>query len=101
MPSNPWEKLPGSNSTVVSPPDLLLKPARRHEWPKCVNCMFIFCAQGVDPNATDAGGGHGYLRDGDRIDFCQLGARGSRRLPAQLRPHPRFGVDRADERPAL
>ena len=37
-PSNPWEKVPGSNSTVVSESPSR-KLASRQEWPKCVSCM--------------------------------------------------------------
>ena len=46
MPSKPWEKLPGSNNTVVAAsepsPDWPGKLARRHECPKCVSCIPIF-----------------------------------------------------------
>jgi hypothetical protein len=50
MPSKPWEKVPGSNNTVVS-----LSPSRspsrklanRHEWPKCVSCMPILWRRGL------------------------------------------------------
>src|SRR6478736_5371878 len=45
MPSKPCEKFPGSNSTVVEV-DSPTNSARRHECPKCVNCMPILCAQG-------------------------------------------------------
>jgi hypothetical protein len=45
MPSNPWEKVPGSNRIVVSFAESSRKLASRHEWPKCVNCIPILCAQ--------------------------------------------------------
>src|SRR6476620_2550572 len=45
MPSKQCEKFPGSNSTVVVV-ESCLNSASRHEWPKCVNCMPILCAQG-------------------------------------------------------
>lgn len=45
MPSNPCEKLPGSNRIVVSEPDPSANPARRQEWPKCVSCMAILLRQ--------------------------------------------------------
>ena len=48
IPSKPWEKLPGSNNTVVAPPapGAPGKLANRHECPKCVSCMPIFWRAG-------------------------------------------------------
>ncbi len=46
MPSKPCENVPGSNKTVVSEPESLVKLASRHEWPKCVNCMPILWRAG-------------------------------------------------------
>ena len=40
---------------------VVVNSASRHEWPKCVNCMPILCAQGWWANANDAGGGAGGL----------------------------------------
>lgn len=45
MPSNPWENVPGSNRIVVSFAESSRKLASKHEWPKCVNCIPILCAQ--------------------------------------------------------
>ena len=51
MPSNPWEKFPGSNRMVVVEWFMVPgKPASRHECPKCVNSMLtIVRSVGSDP----------------------------------------------------
>src|SRR5690348_8813187 len=103
MPSNPCEKVPGSNRIVVSPAESSSNCASRHEWPKCVSCIPILCGaggiRGYSRLALEAGGGSGGLR----VDACAEfhGQGRSRLLSADLRRHPRFGVDRADIHPAL
>src|SRR4051794_3181257 len=108
MPSNPCEKFPGSNNTVVSSPESLLKLASRHECPKWVSSIPILWRRGWGcrgylSRAIDAGGGGGAgdLRAGFRAERRLVGQRGPRSMSADLRRHPRFGMDRAHLDPAL
>src|SRR5271170_4783796 len=89
MPSKPWEKFPGSNSTVVWP-----KSASTQEWPKCVSCMSTIVRSWGAWHAPSPGDDADRGRRGSGVPAVVHRPRGPGDLSAGVRPDPRHGMDR-------